>query len=145
MPEILVVGVGVAGWVGGTDLFLDMARRLSDDPEIELWWVGRRSRGAARRLDLDAELMGVQRRVVWSGELPSTTTTTVLVVPARTGTARDAVVEAADPAVPTLCFALPGVADPATAGRVDVVEFPDTAAMADRVRSISDLYQRRAR
>lgn len=136
MHDTVVAGIGVAGWDAGTDLFLDVARRLADDPGLELRWVGRRSRGAARRLDLDAQLMGVRDRIVWSTDLPSAGTPAVLVIPARTGACRDVAIGRSDPQIPTVCFALPDVADPAASGALDVVRFPDTRSMAERVRSI---------
>lgn len=132
MSDPVVAGVGVAGWHAGTDLFLDVARRLAADPELEIRWVGRRSRGAARRLDLDADLTGLTDRVVWSTGVGSGGTPTVLIVPARTPESRDMTIEAIGLASPFICFRLPGVSDPAG----EVVAFPDTVAMAQRVRSM---------
>jgi hypothetical protein len=132
MPDAVVAGVGVAGWHAGTDLFLDVARRLAADPELEIRWVGRRSRGAARRLDLDAELAGLSDRVVWSRDLSSGATPSLLIVPARTAESRQLALEEFGSDLPFTCFHLPGVDDPLG----EVVAFPDTAAMAERVRSM---------
>lgn len=140
MPDAVIVGAGVAGWDGGTDLFLDVARRLADDPGLELWWVGRRSRGAARRLDLDAELMGVRDRVVWSEDLEPGTAPAVVIVTARTDGARNKAIDAAPPTSPIVCFALPDVGPTDVRDRAGgdpvQVPFPDTNAMAQQVRTI---------
>jgi hypothetical protein len=143
MPDPVVAGIGAAGWDAGTDLFLDVARRLSSDPGVELQWIGRRSRGAARHLELDARLMGVQDRIAWISEAPPAEPVAVLVVPARTLAARDEALGRSDVPLHTVCFALPGVADPTTAGEVELVQFPDTRAMAERVRSAIGMAERR--
>lgn len=137
-----VVGLGVAGWNAGTDLFLDVARRVADDPSVhaELWWVGRRSSGAARWLDRDAELCGVAHHLRW---VPGTElvldepASVVCVVPARDAEDRDRALEQVSGRSPVVSFALPGAPGP-HGDRVDAVSFPDTRAMADRVRALLD-------
>lgn len=133
-----LVGVGVAGWSAGTDLFLDVARRVADDPSVraELWWTGRRSSGAARWLDLDAELCGVRDDLRWtSGTAPvlDGAAPSVCVVPARDAAERDRTVAQVSGRGPLVCFALPDAADPTG---VEVVDYPDTVEMAERVCSL---------
>ena len=130
-----MAGVGVAGWDGGTDLFLDVARRLSGDPQLRFRWVGRRSSGAARWLDADAALIGLSEQISWSDSDRAEPDAAVAIVPARTVDARDAANAQLDGSVPVVAFELRG-ADRARA--TDLVEFPDTAALAARVRSLLD-------
>ena len=138
-----VVGVGVAGWDAGTDLFLAVARQVVDDPSVdaELWWVGRRSSGAARWLDRDAELCGVAHRLRWApgAELPMDEPASVVcVVPARDAEARDGALAQWSGRSPVVSFALPGAPEP-RGDLIDAVSFPDTGAMAARVRELLDL------
>ena len=108
----LVAGAGPAGWDAGTDLFLDVARRLADDPSVRFRWVGRRSRGVARWLDHDVTLLGLDGRIEWVAEPDPEDPPTVLVVPARTTEARERALRPVPMPPPSASSVRPGPVPP---------------------------------
>jgi hypothetical protein len=121
-----VLGAGAAGWEAGTDLFLDVARRLADEPAVDWVWVGPRSRGAARRLDNDAAHLDVAGRVRWTEDPADADGAVVLVVTARTTHAARAAVDLL-PAVRSIGFHLGSTGT--------TVPYPDVTALAGAVRA----------
>lgn len=131
MADHLVVGAGTAGWEAGTDLFLDLARRLADDPGVTWCWVGRRSRGAVRRLDNDVDHLGLGERLRWAEDATEAGRPSLVVVTARTaGAAAEVVTDF--PTVPTVGWELEG--NPAAAR----ASYPDVDALARLVRELLD-------
>ena len=136
----LVVGCGEAAWHKGPDLFLDVARRLADDPALRFAWIGRRQRSLGRMLDHDTRRLGLTERMTWLGELADPSgvlaLAQVLVMPSRRDAQPLAPLEAAQLGTPTVGFAVGGLADLASEAGAAVVPYPDTVGLADAVRRV---------
>jgi glycosyltransferase involved in cell wall biosynthesis len=140
--EPIVIGCGEAAWRKGTDLFVELARRLSARPDLRFAWIGRRLRAFARRLDHDVEACGLAARMCWLGDVadpdPYLAAATVLVAPSRHDPQPLVPLEAARLGVPTACFALGGLGELSTAGAAVAVPYPDTRALASAVGHLID-------
>lgn len=131
MADLVVAGVGPVGWEAGTDLFLDVVRRLGAPSGWRPVWFGRRSCGAARRADVDARLLGLDGLVEWREERPPSGLAVAAVTARTPRAAREALADLGDATV--VAWGV-GLLDPPPEGGSGRVEFPDTAAMAAAVR-----------
>lgn len=136
----LVVGCGEANWRKGADLFLDVARRLSSEPDVHFVWIGRRPRAFARILDHDTRHLSLTDRLVWTGELPDPSElladAAVLVVTSREDPQPLVPLEAGLAGTPSVGFAVGGMVDMSDAGAAITVPYPDTAALANATRTL---------
>lgn len=136
----LVAGCGEASWRKGADLFLDVARRLAPELDLRVVWIGRRPRAFARVLDHDSRRLGLDKVVSWTGELadprPLLAEAQVLVVTSREDPQPLVPLEAALAGTPTAGFAVGGMADMGDQGEALTVPYPDTAALAEAIRSL---------
>lgn len=138
----LVVGCGEASWRKGTDLFLDVCRRVNDVTPTNFAWVGRRPRGFGRVLDNDVMLLGQHDRFAWIGEVadpgPYFRAARLLVMTSREDPKPLTPFEAAQADTATLGFTTGGLSDMAAEGMAVTVPYPDTAAMATAALELVD-------
>jgi len=134
----LVAGCGEASWRKGADLFVDAARRSDSDA---LWiWVGRRPRAFGRVLDNDVVAGGIDSKVRWIGEVadarPYLAAADLVVMPSREDPQPLVPLEAAVVGTATVGFSLGGLAKLAELQAMEVVEYPDTVALAALVDAV---------
>ena len=138
----LVLGCGEARWAKGADLFVQVAGRLGDRPDLRFAWVGRRTRPFSRLLDLDVEALALGDRLRWVGEVetavPFLAAASVVVAPSRDDAQPLVPLEAALVGAPTAAFAVGGLADLAAIGGAVAVAYPDTEALARAVAGLLD-------
>jgi glycosyltransferase involved in cell wall biosynthesis len=138
----LVVGCGEASERKGTDLFVELAAHLAPDPTIHLAWIGRRLRAAARVLDHDVQVSGLDGRITWLDDradpAPLLAAADVLAMTSREDPQPLVPLEAAFQGTPTVAFDVGGLRDLATEGAACSVPFPDTEALAGAVRALLD-------
>lgn len=130
----LVLGCGEAGWRKGADLFIDVARRMSDVGEARFQWAGRRPRAFARVLDNDTRAAKMDTHIEWLGEVtdvaPLFGAATLLLMTSREDPRPLVPLEAAPFGVATAGFSIGGISDLASAGAAVAVPYPDTVALA---------------
>jgi glycosyltransferase involved in cell wall biosynthesis len=138
--ERLVVGCGEASMRKGTDLFLEVAFHLRDEPDVHLAWVGRRLRASARMYDHDVEAALLTGRVTWVGEVeearPYLAAADLVVMPSREDPQPLVPLEAGLVQRATVGFDVDGLASLAEAGAARTVPFPDSPALADLVLEV---------
>jgi glycosyltransferase involved in cell wall biosynthesis len=69
---IVVGGSGVIGWRKGTDLFVQLARRvleLTERPVKFVWLGGPRASGEYSRLKYESEVLGIDEHIVFPGQV----------------------------------------------------------------------------
>ena len=136
----LVIGCGEAGWRKGADLFVDVARRLSDLPDVSFAWLGSGPRAFGRLLRYDTELLGLESRLRWLGEVADVDAhlgaADLLLFPSREDPRPLAPIEAAFAGTPTVGFRIGGVAALEAAGGALACDFPDTGGLARLARGL---------
>lgn len=133
----LLLGCGEAGWRKGADLFVDVARRVTDRGAVHCVWAGRRPRRFARLLDHDTRTSGLDDCLHWLGELeepsPLYRRADLLVVTSREDPQPLVPLEASFQSTATVGFSVGGLADLASLGAARVVPYPDTVALAEAI------------
>lgn len=131
----MVLACGEAGWRKGADLFVDVARRMTEiDPSLRFAWIGRRPRAFSRVLDHDTRAVGLSTTLSWLGEMadpmPFLAAADLLLMCSREDPQPLVPLEAALVGTPTVGFALGGMNDLADDGAALVVPYPDTRELA---------------
>ena len=113
IPEnaIVVGACGTLGWRKGTDLFLQVARRVinrDNKPIFFIWVGGPISHGDYHNLQYDAHLMGIDRQILFTGavssHLPYFARFDIFVLPSREDPFPLVVLDAASLGIPIVCF-----------------------------------------
>jgi glycosyltransferase involved in cell wall biosynthesis len=143
--EAIVVGAcGLIGWRKGPDLFLQAARRVLADttqPVVFVWVGGPLSRGDHLHLHYEAEMMGIEKQVIFTGNVPSHlpyfAQFDIFVLPSREDPFPLVALDAAALGMPIVCFEKAG-GTPELVERDAgiVVPYLDTECMADAIRKL---------
>jgi glycosyltransferase involved in cell wall biosynthesis len=143
LPEsaYVVGGCGTIDWRKGYDLFVQLARRLRDEPDLLLVWLGGElDSSAAGRLRHDAELAGVADRIRLLGTLadpaPFFAALDAFVMTSREDPYPLVCLEAAANDVPIAWWPAGGIGELLAPDAGVEVPYLDVAALADAVRGL---------
>lgn len=140
--ERLVLGCGEASLRKGTDLFVELAGYLASRADVRFAWVGRRLRPFDRQLDLDVSLAGLEKRLLWTGDVDDTgpylAAADVVVMTSRHDPQPLVPLEAAMVGTPTAALERDGLTQLGADGAALTAEYPDASALAAHVTTLLD-------
>jgi len=137
----LVVGGGTACWRKGSDIFIQLARLVSQQrSNVYFAWIGG---GAVQRLEHDARLLGLSAKMRFTGEVAKPVdyfaAADVFAMTSREDPYPLVCLEAAAVAKPIICFAgAGGMPEFVEADCGFVVPYLDIESMANRVITLLD-------
>ena len=142
----MVGACGMISWRKGTDLFVQLARRVlaaTAKPVMFVWLGGPLDQGEYQNLRYDARVMGIDDRLVFPGAvdspLPYFNQFDVFVLPSREDPFPLVMMEAASLGKPLVCFAHAGSAPELVESDAGmVVPYMDLDAMAAAVLKLMD-------
>jgi glycosyltransferase involved in cell wall biosynthesis len=143
--DAVVVGAcGLIGWRKGTDIFLQVARRVLaevEQPVVFVWVGGPLSRGDHINLSYDAQLMGIDKQVIFTGNvkshLPYFAQFDIFVLSSREDPFPLVALDAASMSIPIVCFDRAGGAPELVEDDAGtVVPYLDIDCMANAVKRL---------